>query len=60
VKEMNLKQFKWILGGSYNIFSVIHCYAIDYLKYPQSFKAKIQEIWMLLRGEYKWWQYACS
>lgn len=50
---MNLKQFKWMLSGSYNIAKVIHRYATDYLRYPQHLEAKIREILMFLRGNAK-------
>lgn len=41
---MNLKRLKWLCGGSFNIAKVIHCYGVDYMRYPQHLSVKIQEV----------------
>ncbi|MBA7489939.1 hypothetical protein ES702_00473 [subsurface metagenome] len=40
---MSWRRLRWYLGGSFNIFKVLHCYIVDYLRYPQHFRVKIEE-----------------
>ena len=44
-KPLSLRKgAEWLLGGSFNIAKVIHCYVVDYMRYPQHLTAKLQEV----------------